>query len=60
VVLISGFLLWKWTEHPFVFALWGTEEVYTVIAIKNLDRVVFGKSLFALYASEHHIANPLL
>jgi hypothetical protein len=43
-----------------MFALWGTEKVHTVIDIKDLDRVVFGKSLFALYASEHHIENPLL
>jgi len=53
-------ILWKWTEHPFVFALWGTEEVDTVIAIKNFDRIVFAKSLFALYTCEHHVVNPLL
>jgi hypothetical protein len=60
VVLICGFLLWKGTEHPFVFAHWGAEEVDTVIAIKNFDRIVFTKSLFALYTSEHHVVNPLL
>jgi hypothetical protein len=53
-------ILWKGTEHPFVFALWGAEEVDTVIAIKNFDRIVFTKSLFALYTSEHHVVNPLL
>ena len=53
-------ILWKWTEHPLVFALWGTEEVDTVIAIKNFNRIVFAKSLFAFYTCEHHVVNALL